>query len=359
MKIYSGLLMGLMGISILACSKSDDIEILESLEQTKVVGNVQLSNIRLKFEEVTQNANFIGNAKSKSLVYDDKIWLFTENKLNNQGIFASTDGINWDNTDFPYNRPNNPLPQGTDSSVPVIYKNEIWVIGGKDTYNSCESQWDCPNYLGISHSADGWNWQSFSFLSSVGQTATVFHNTLWTHGGYRYGEVVTLLEPFYNNYAYGTSDGEHWFSGNNLTNSFTPRAWHTTTLFKDRLWIIGGRNDTGALNDVWSSLDGSSWNLVNPSRANRFPARSRHTTISYKDKLWVIGGYSGYNVNSNDIWYSDNGDYWIKAILPSAFSSMNIYTATVFKGKIWIMGATDSNSGQPGRNQVWTIELED
>ena len=58
----------------------------------------------------------------------------------------------------------------------------------------------------------------------------------------------------------------------------------------------------GYANDVWYSSDGINWYQATPN-AN-FSKRQSHSSVVFNNKIWVIGG--GDNTSFyNDVWYSE------------------------------------------------------
>ena len=80
--------------------------------------------------------------------------------------------------------------------------------------------------------------------------------------------------------------------------SFSKRRVHTSVVFDNKMWVIGGY-DTANLNDVWYSSDGATWTQATPSAS--FYTRAYHTSAVFDNKMWVIGGYNGSYLN--DVWY--------------------------------------------------------
>src|SRR5438045_1168554 len=91
---------------------------------------------------------------------------------------------------------------------------------------------------------------------------------------------------------------------------FSGRGGHTSIVFNNLMWVIGGYDGNVAKNDVWYSADGVNWTRATSSA--EFSGRSRHTSLVYNNKIWVIGGEdtSGYK---NDVWYSSDGVTWTRA----------------------------------------------
>lgn len=135
---------------------------------------------------------------------------------------------------------------------------------------------------------------------------------------------------------------------------FASRKGHSTSVFKDLLWIIGG--DVGALNKtntVWSSSDGINWEKLNENQP--FEARSEHSALIFNDKMWIIGGRtsgSSDNIDRNDVWNTENGEDWTEVTNSAGFSKRFGQGAVVFKNKMWIVGGFDGKY----KNDVWSSE---
>ncbi|WP_437222840.1 hypothetical protein SH661x_002964 [Planctomicrobium sp. SH661] len=103
-----------------------------------------------------------------------------------------------------------------------------------------------------------------------------------------------------NNEVWSSSDGRSWdlVKPNTLTASpFDPTSdWegrHTAgyAVFRDRMWIIGGDCNQGHYqNDVWNSVDGKQWAQVNAGKDVPWGPRALHHTVVHDDRLWVMGG---------------------------------------------------------------------
>lgn len=122
--------------------------------------------------------------------------------------------------------------------------------------------------------------------------------------------------------------------------------------FKDRLWVIGGIEEDDNLNqetknDVWSSIDGITWQLETANA--KFSPRFGHKALVIDDKIWIVGR-SGDSGIINDIWYSEDGTEWFEATPSTSFGAKGGgFTALFHEGKIWILGGSDANG-------VWQID---
>lgn len=129
---------------------------------------------------------------------------------------------------------------------------------------------------------------------------------------------------------------------------FSKRKSATTTVFNNKIWVIGGQDQSGnVLEDIWSSTDGLNWTL---ELANApFGKRRDHYTIVFKDKMWVYSGSNGTSLNA-DIWSTSDGINWIKETNDSAWDTLPFYgqshtTMFIHEDKIWRLAAYDGAIG--------------
>ena len=118
---------------------------------------------------------------------------------------------------------------------------------------------------------------------------------------------------------------------------FEARAVHTSVIFDNKMWVIGGSSCCGGrYNDVWSSTDGTNWTEVT-SNAD-FAPRAAHASVVYDNKMWVIGGNSSYSNGSefSDIWYSEDGENWTQAFDHIYFGGRYGHKMVVFDNKMWM-----------------------
>ena len=280
------------------------------------------------------------------------------------------------------------------TSVVTRYNGEnlMWVIGG--IKNSATST--------THYSADGINWteKSGSFFARKGHSSVVHsfdsENYIFILGGknsdgiknqiYRSqqnptGIGWTLMNNLSNEerrYAHSSVvfDGKIWMLGGkagngnentvysgSLTSStnldftkvkannntgWSARSEHTSVVFNDKIWVLGG-NDGSNKNDVWSSTDGGTWTMDTEHAA--WSARSEHTSVVFDGKIWVLGGKTN-NGRKNDVWYSTDGKNWGKVTTTSTtWSARRQHTSVVFKDKIWVLGGNDGSN----KKDVWHL----
>jgi hypothetical protein len=134
---------------------------------------------------------------------------------------------------------------------------------------------------------------------------------------------------------------------------FSDRQGHSTVVFNDSLWVIGGlKQPSGYLNDVWRSDDGVTWTQVTANAA--YAKRAGHQSVVFNDKIWIIGGRSGSTLRPlNDVWYSSDGIIWTRATSSAPFAPRWNFGITVFDGKIWVLGGSEDGITH---NDVWYSE---
>ncbi len=157
-----------------------------------------------------------------------------------------------------------------------------------------------------------------------------------------------------SNIVWKSSDGKN-FKVINPAASFDPRWGHTCLVFQDKMWIVGVYVSDGAPlygNDIWNSTDGISWSKV--STTTIFPIRTLHSSVVFDNKMWVIGGYSSTAPNNrNDVYYSTDGANWTLSTNNAAWPGRKSFDAFLLNSKMWIIGGYESNSPYT-LNDIWS-----
>ena len=179
--------------------------------------------------------------------------------------------------------------------------------------------------------------QAKRLLPRSRHTSVVFDNRMWIIGGSVNGNP--------RNDVLWSSNGEVWTTVTSR-NTFPPRKDHASVVFNGRMWIFGGRNDSKAyaLNDIWSSPNGINWTLENEDAD--FNPRYSQTVTEFNGSLWLIGGATTEAYQSpavccgfNDVWRSDDGVNWTKVYDTSWGNNMVFLHATAtVKGKLVVVG---------------------
>jgi hypothetical protein len=196
------------------------------------------------------------------------------------------------------------------------------------------------------------NWQ---VRDSQGEL--VYKNKLWILGGW------------FNSYeapprdVWNSSDGKDW----KLINKSAP--WIHSDLamsivFKNKMWMMGGwyngrLEGHSASNEVWSSKDGVKWKAE--TKAASWSPRVAAAVVVFKGKLWLMGGTESYYFGDkkslkNDVWYSSNGKDWKLATADAGWPPRAYHQAVVLDGKIYIFGGGNYVPEYFALNDVWSSE---
>jgi N-acetylneuraminic acid mutarotase len=210
----------------------------------------------------------------------------------------------------------------------------------------------------VNLSRDGWYWlrrgATFGrpakisrerFINRTAAAATSFQGKLWLIGGQ--GGDIAL-----RNDVWSSVDGQTW----DLVTAdagFPVRAQHQLLAFNNRLWVIAG-NGSGPLqrdvfrNDVWSSADGVTWRQE--AAAAAFPGRIGNATVVFNNRMWVIGGFAPGSSLSADVWSSSDGVTWTLVTANGGFGSYSSNRAVEFNGRIWLF----VRAVQSETSEVWS-----
>ena len=241
---------------------------------------------------------------------------------------------------------NNKFPSGTTISIKI--KKEI-----KDGYGTAMEADKSSTFTTESHcsTSSDCSWSQVTTVGDLtgrsGHSGLVFDKKMWVFGGYDsntdyYQDVMSSPDT-------SSSTKGNW---DNLTTTlvWTKRNEHISLSFKNKMWVIGGKNASTSLADIWSSSDGKIWDNVTLTGTPP-SARSGHAGVIYNAKMWVFGGQSGSGW-VNDVYSSSDGAEWTKET-DAGWSKRSGHAAVVYDNKIWVMGGNDNTSDL---QDVWTYD---
>ena len=171
-------------------------------------------------------------------------------------------------------------------------------------------------------------------------------------------------------------------------------GWPRQVFFKDRLWLIGGADNTinlatpssadgqnfieyptnfpgmnGAallvFNDaiycisrhgtpeIWKTTDGTLWTLVVGDAGFTGGRRTYAAACVHDGKMWIFGGDNVVATEYNDVWNSEDGVVWTRVTANAGWHVRKSFGAVSYKGKLWIFNGY-SNSGSA--NDVWNSD---
>ena len=113
----------------------------------------------------------------------------------------------------------------------------------------------------------------------------------------------------------------------------------TLIMANSRLWVIGGfSNSLNYLNDVWSSPDGLNWTQATGAAA--FSSRAYHVATVFHGRMWVIGG-ADTNNTKNDVWSSADGITWTQATASAPFTPRIKLEALTLNDQLCVVAGDD------------------
>ena len=259
----------------------------------------------------------------------------------------------------------------------VVFNSKIWVMGGggsgPERFNDV---WSSPDGETWTESTPPGSARKITSGNNKNWWAARYHHTSVVFDPDGRGERIWVMggegDDRYND-VWSSTDGSSWTESTPPSNASkktagTGKNWwgarrsHTSVVFQDKIWVIGGADvDFDSLNDVWSSPDGSNWTQVDA--AADWKARYYHTSVVFPrdgagKKIWVMGGRDDASNKLNDVWSSDNGQTWGKG----TGLTLNVTNASTveYKGRLWSLGDSEGrtkvflSSADPATG--WTAE---
>lgn len=232
----------------------------------------------------------------------------------------------------------------------VVFEGKIWVIGGVTRLTNGQEVYT----NGIYSSNDGVTFTNHGngpFSERGYHQVQVLNNKIWLFGGVNASPTSTTV---YDD-VWSSSDGINWVQETLLGSHFGPRYGHKMITFDDKIWCIGGANQTNALQgDIWFSYDGLTWNLY-ATPSNYFNERYLHSLTVFNGEMTLIGGNTNMG-RKHDIWKGNTGHTWTQVITSGTiFSDREAHESIVKDDKLYVIGGSADNEVWESLNGVdWT-----
>lgn len=181
----------------------------------------------------------------------------------------------------------------------TVFNGRMWMLGGYDGTNYHNDVWT---------SGDGVHWEQLARSAewsprNIG-TVAVFKNRLWILGG---GELDgdKVVNPNSQNEVWSSVDGICWKKEGSKILASGNYVGGTVAVYDNKLWIVGANRNNVFQSGVLFSEDGKVWNEMTAP----WSPRGAVATWVYKDRLFMTGGKSSHTENgeikfvySNDVW---------------------------------------------------------
>jgi len=236
----------------------------------------------------------------------------------------------------------------SDLSASMVFGDRMWFMGGRKLPGA-------ENSNSVWSSTDGAEWTLETtdpgWCARVSPSFVVFRDQMWILGGTEnfYDHSDTMVK----NDVWSSIDGRTW-QQRTAHAQWSKRAHAQAVVYDDKIWIMGGglwHPQHVARNDVWCSEDGINWNQV--TAAAPWQPRLWFSSVVYRDRMWVLGGWSRENGNFGDVWYTRDGKNWTELRSHSIWDNRHEHSAYVFRDRIWVAGGC----GDVLDSEVWSLEI--
>jgi hypothetical protein len=300
--------------------------------------------------KVTDKAPWQARDSSGEVVFKDQLWImggwFDSFSAPPRDVWSSPDGKSWKLVQKEAAWKHSDLP------MTLVFQDKMWLLGG--WYNGRLKGHEAS--AEVWSSSDGVTWEQVTKTAGwsprIAAGAVVFKDRMWILGGtenYYFGDDKSL-----KNDVWSSADGKDW-RRETAAAPWSPRAYHAAVAHDGKLWVLGGGNYVPkyeARNDVWSSSDGVNW--AKATEKTPWSPRLWFSSVVYCDHIWVLGGWSNNpSKNWGDVWYSRDGKTWHELRSKTIWKERHEHSAYVLGDKIFIAGG----HAQPLSSEVWSLEV--
>ncbi len=306
------------------------------------------------WHQVTSNTNFSDRLGRSAVVFDGKMWVLggkDQGIIDHQNdVWNSTNGADWRLVT------SNAAWSKRQNHTTLVFDGKMWVLGGEDIDKNQQND--------VYYSSNGADWSRLTAKSSWDAReffhSVVFDNKIWMLGGR-----VSSSRKNDIHFAYATGDYLSASSTGTILGGERNTSIDITLLDDDILELTDESFDIiisqQPINATINAISGSnqatasiladtvSWSEATSDAS--WSARYAHSSVVFKDKIWVLGGSSG-NSNTSDVWYSSNGISWSEATSDAGWEARSSQSSVVFDDEIWVLGNSDWWSSQNGVS--WT-----
>lgn len=301
------------------------------LEETALI-TVNLNDLtELNWSEANSNVGFGGVYDHQIVDFNNQLWSIGGIRGTSRidEIWSSADGVTWTQVN-----PVGSVFSPRNGHQAVVFNSKIWVIGGFTDGGRSAEIWSSSN--GSSWTLENITGPVFSGRSD--HAVTVYDSKMWLTGG---------NDGAFQNDVWSSSNGTTWTLISPSGSIFTARMGHTLNVVGNKLMLIAGADLNSQQlmqqkNDIWTSTDGLNWTEVSVT-GNIFSERWIHGSSVYNNRIWVIGGSDGNGDRNNEVWSSQDGTTWTETTATPVFDIRDNMAVFTFNNLIWVSGGSNNN----------------
>ena len=269
----------------------------------------------------------------------------------------------------------------------IEFNGKIYIFGGQDGSGNLNDVWE------YNIAADLWTQKTSGATARFLHSAIEYKGEMYIFGGYSttylndvwdniigYSLIGHLTTDNFDLGSVPTSPGEWtigdvvpagtsltyeaWSSATGLFNVWTylsqgatARTGHSIVIYNGKIYLFGGADDSGYLNDVWEyNISSRIWTELSPSGTPP-AARAFHTAIEYSGKMYVFGGLD-VSSSYNDLYELDLSTFaWSSPSTTGGPPDIRFnHTAIEYTGKMYIFAGV-TNDPLFWFNDVWELNL--
>ncbi|KAH8797177.1 galactose oxidase [Flagelloscypha sp. PMI_526] len=184
-------------------------------------------------------------------------------------------------------------------------------------------------------------------------TATLIDHRIVMLGGGQggvYYDTVYVFNTITRRWSRPAIEGDNTNLSSTTPHIPAPRRAHTAVLYDQKIWIFGGGNGIQALNDVYcleyrAEGDTTPWKWNGPIRTTGQlpPPRGYHTSTLVKNVMVVVGGSDGGRCFDDVHCLNLDTLRWLKAPLTQTYNRLS-HTATLIGSYLFITGGHDGTN---------------
>ncbi len=230
----------------------------------------------------------------------------------------------------------------------ALFNNKLFVISGTAEEGMVNDAWSSSDAITWNLENSNLPWCYRADFSVV--TLNKIHYVIGGSGG------CTLGKNDAGSDVWSSTDGKTW-TRILASAPWGPRSLHSTVVFDEKIWILGGKLVNDEVNDVWSSPDGIKW--TREVEEAPWESRSHHQAIVYKDQIFLVGGSTsndGEYEYFSDVWSTSDGSKWTSVTSRASFGGRESFGLSTLNNKLILIGGVgDNGSGDVGRqSDVWS-----